>query len=747
MTVDNSSAERTDDAETAARLLYVDDQHDQREATLQALAETLPNTEVVTAADRGDALGQLSGRGETAGAFDLVVLEHAIADTRDRFLRDVRALVGDVPLVLYTRVDAASLQHSVVEEADTVIRKGDEYHRRFLVNKIQSLVESGDEAVFDADSIEATLDTATTGVFLLDADGDILWQSSPLEAVFPVGELHNQPTGTLHERIALLFTDGGEYRSAFVDPDPETVVAGHLGEVSLPGTEDRYYACWSLPVGETVPGARLEFYREITTTIARRRETDRLETLVELSKDMLYATDEEGRYDYVNEAMVEKLGYDREELLGRHGVLDMGAGSLQSGQKAVQRLLESDATRSNIIEQTLIDADGEPFTSAAHSAIIRDEADNYDGLVNVSRDVTEQKEREQMLERYRTLVETATDPMYVLDDEGRIEILNEAMAELLGGDQDELVGDDVRAYNSQQKVERAEEAIRTILQTDGKEAETYEIWATPPDGKQRLYEATISVITDDGEFTGSVGTFRDITERRRDEKRLREHERKLQQQNEKLEEFVSMITHHLRNPLGIAELYLEFAAESGDPADFDRVETAIDRIDNMIERLLTYARIGGESFQRTDCDLEEVLERAWADVETTAARLETALDGARVVHADAETLALAFENLFANAVVHNDGPVTVTVGTTERGLYVEDDGQGIDADTTDVFDHGFTTREEAAGFGLSIVEETVTAHGWDLELAERDDGTRFEIHGPGSEGDDTTQPTEGGNAG
>jgi signal transduction histidine kinase len=74
--------------------------------------------------------------------------------------------------------------------------------------------------------------------------------------------------------------------------------------------------------------------------------------------------------------------------------------------------------------------------------------------------------------------------------------------------------------------------------------------------------------------------------------------------------------------------------------------------------------------------------------------------------------------------------VTVTVGTTETGFYVEDDGPGIpDDEKVRVFDQGFTTDTDGTGFGLYIVQALAEAHGWSVSVAdaERETGARFEI--------------------
>jgi signal transduction histidine kinase len=70
--------------------------------------------------------------------------------------------------------------------------------------------------------------------------------------------------------------------------------------------------------------------------------------------------------------------------------------------------------------------------------------------------------------------------------------------------------------------------------------------------------------------------------------------------------------------------------------------------------------------------------------------------------------------------------VTVTVGTTETGFFVADDGPGIPEEhVADLFEYGYTTAEEGTGLGLSIVETMAESHGWTVELDESAAGARF----------------------
>jgi len=103
-------------------------------------------------------------------------------------------------------------------------------------------------------------------------------------------------------------------------------------------------------------------------------------------------------------------------------------------------------------------------------------------------------------------------------------------------------------------------------------------------------------------------------------------------------------------------------------------------------------------------------------VETDTAELR--VDDDLAFKADPARLKRLFENLFRNALDHGGPDVTVTVGalSDKPGFYVFDDGPGIpEGDGDSVFEPGYTTREEGTGFGLAIVAEMVTAHGWTIQ--------------------------------
>lgn len=125
--------------------------------------------------------------------------------------------------------------------------------------------------------------------------------------------------------------------------------------------------------------------------------------------------------------------------------------------------------------------------------------------------------------------------------------------------------------------------------------------------------------------------------------------------------------------------------------------------------------------------VEQVVEQCWRTVETAEATLVVEED--RVIEADENRLQQLFENLVRNAIEHGGETVTITVGTTDDGFYVADSDQGIpDCERADIFEPGHTTATDGTGFGLSIVEQIVEAHGWTIDVCESEDGgARFEI--------------------
>jgi signal transduction histidine kinase len=160
---------------------------------------------------------------------------------------------------------------------------------------------------------------------------------------------------------------------------------------------------------------------------------------------------------------------------------------------------------------------------------------------------------------------------------------------------------------------------------------------------------------DDGEVQGLIGVTLDISERM-------EYKGQLERQNERLERFANVVSHDLRNPLNVATGYLELIAEECDSEHIDRVDAALERIEHIVDDVLTMAREGQTVEEPESVSLSTLGRESWRNVETGAADLE--IEGDVEFEADPVRIQSILENLFRNAVEH--GPADVTVHRLPR---------------------------------------------------------------------------------
>ena len=345
-----------------------------------------------------------------SGSYDCVVVELAVGDQSPAtVVETLRAKTGEQPLIAYTDIDIVNLSDAVLETVTTVVQKGDAIHRRFLLTKIQAAVRGDDD---DETRYEALCEQYTgerTLLVLTDDTGTTLHTSAEHDALVPEEILAAAPDGTLDDRLEWLFTNGEEYRERFEQARAggETVT-GFVGTLEFFENETRYYACWSVPVDG---GLRVEFYRELTKRVECRRELEKFETTVELARDGLSVVDENAQVVYCNQAYADMLGYEPEDLIGKHAYTGMEEGALQKGQRITQEGLESPEGQSETVEMPIRTRDGERLWLECHAGTVPAEDGSYGGLVNVARDVTQRKERQQRLEAQQEQLEETNEQL------------------------------------------------------------------------------------------------------------------------------------------------------------------------------------------------------------------------------------------------------------------------------------------------------------------------------------------------
>ncbi|WP_323171474.1 PAS domain S-box protein [Natrialba sp. PRR66] len=361
------------------------------------------------------------------------------------------------------------------------------------------------------------------------------------------------------------------------------------------------------------------------------------------------------------------------------------------------------------------------------------------------------EQQEQTLHRYERLVETAGDGIYVLDAAGHIMTINDAIVEMTGYTREGLLGEHADLLFDESTIDRAETAIGSLLRSNDRST-TIEAPLETKSGARIPCEVQLTVLVHDDEFSGCVGVVRDVTERKRNERRLRE-------QNERLDAFARIVSHDLRNPLGIAQGYLELVAETESLEHLPTARRSLDRMEAIIDDVLAIARDGAWASETTRVDLESAATEAWNHVSTGGAMLS--IVDTMTLTADRSRLLRVFENLFRNAIEHGcDGDeseheLTVRVGTLEFGacslatdeiengtgggleaddpcgFFVADDGAGLPdefAAAAELFDPSVSTDADGLGIGLWVVREVAAGHDWRVTATESEaGGARFEF--------------------
>ncbi|WP_254521606.1 PAS domain S-box protein [Natrinema caseinilyticum] len=142
-------------------------------------------------------------------------------------------------------------------------------------------------------------------------------------------------------------------------------------------------------------------------------------------------------------------------------------------------------------------------------------------LCGAFQDITERKERERELERAETIIQTLDELVYTIDADGCFTFLNDAVTSVVGYEPEELIGEHVSKVMVQDDIETAQDRIRELLRADVP-SETFEMVIETEDGTVIDVENHMAVLPSaNGEFTGTAGVARNVTERKERERRLK----------------------------------------------------------------------------------------------------------------------------------------------------------------------------------------------------------------------------------
>lgn len=330
------------------------------------------------------------------------------------------------------------------------------------------------------------------------------------------------------------------------------------------------------------------------------------------------------------------------------------------------------------------------------------------------------EEAERMRASVTSILESIDSGVITVDHAGRVMTTNYAARALFASDTEASIAlpDAIQDYLS---------AGAQGYQQFSHQGRTLELHSSPLRGAQ-------------GERLGAVLVLEDLTERRVLEEQMRRAERLAA-----LGRLAGGLAHELRNPLSITRAAAQMLQQELDHNDksseYTRViQGEIDRVDRLVEQLLTYAR--PRPLQRALVDLAALVEqtsglaRVYAKQHGVTLKTRVA-EGLPAITGDSDLLHQAVVNALFNSIQATPlgGVVSLDVQQEqdEALLIISDNGHGIPADILPhIFDPFFTTRDDGAGLGLSIVQQIIHDHGGAISVqSEPGQGTRVVLRLPG----------------
>jgi PAS domain S-box-containing protein len=431
----------------------------------------------------------------------------------------------------------------------------------------------------------------------------------------------------------------------------------------------------------------------------------------------IFRLDPHGRVVSWNAGAERIKGYKAVEIIGQNFARFYLQKDIDQRKPEEQLRIAATSGRSEI-EQWRVRKDGSRFWASVVIAAIRDSSGHLLGFSEISRDMSERKETEA---KYRGLLEAAPDAMVVVNQGGQIVLLNVQAERQFGYHRNELLGQKVKNIIPEGFAERLiADGARTAADALAQQIGTgIELLGRRKDGSEFPIEIMLSPLESlDGMLV--TAAIRDITQRKKSEEHLVKTVGELKRSNEELQQFAYVASHDLQEPLRMVASYTELLSRryqgrlDSDADEFIAfAKDGCDRMQGLIQDLLTYSRAGanGQDLGEISCEnaLKEALLNLRVTIEETRAVVTHGLLPA--LRTNERQLAQVFQNLVGNAIKYRGADVPhVHISAMENGgkewiFSVRDNGLGIDPQYFDrifILFQRLHGREEFKGTGIGL---------------------------------------------
>ncbi|THF85130.1 PAS domain S-box protein [Deinococcus sp. KSM4-11] len=497
------------------------------------------------------------------------------------------------------------------------------------------------------------------------------------------------------------------------------------------------------------------------TEAALRHSERRFRSLVEATAQIVWTASPDGYFPAPQAAWEAFTGQTPQEYEGRGWLSAIHHDDRAHTLEAWKAAVESQGVYATTYRVRRVD--GEFVPMRARGVLVRDDAGQVqewvgtNSEVNAERDATEHQamvqaeleervqERTQRLAevtRFSTLLLTAAgEGVFGLDTSGHNTFVNPSAARMLGYPVERLIGapqhDLIHHHHADGSPYPVQDCPihRTLRDGEVRRVEADVFWHAQGHAVPVSYVVTPTLGTQ-GEVTGAVVMVQDITERTRAQEELRAAMQELQRSNHDLEQFASVASHDLQEPLRTLGSYTELLARRYEGQLDARatqylgfMQAAVDRMRGLIQDLLAFARVSRSETPRHAVSLHDTMAVVAQDVEAALLQGGGTLewDTPATVMAQESLVTQLLTNLVGNALkfVPPERLPVVRVTSVQEGTQVQvsvtDNGIGIEPQNTErVFEifQRLNQRDAYAGngMGLAICRRIVEHHGGRLWL-------------------------------
>lgn len=448
---------------------------------------------------------------------------------------------------------------------------------------------------------------------------------------------------------------------------------------------------------------------------------DRFRTLIEKSSDAVQIVSPKGEILYTSESIKNVLGYTAEEMQDKavlpflhpddHYFFKQEFSKLLSGkQKQIQ------------LQYRVKHKDGS-WAWLEVTGVNHLDTPNINALVGTFRNITERKQREEMLReseaKFRSVWESVSDAIAISDENGVVLNANPSYFDLYGYAKDEIIGKDFSVIFPKEVQETAMKTYKEIFNGVTRNR-TVESEIQRSDGTKRIVESSYDFIISNNTRVALVSTIRDITERK-----------ELERQKD---DFLGIASHELKTPVTSIKAYgqalqAKFSRKGDTKAaeQLGKMDAQIDKLTNLIGDLLDVTKIqsGKMKFDEEIFDFNDLVEEIVEELQRTTEKhqLIKKLTKSKQILGDRERVGQVITNLISNAIKYSPNAKDIIISTASDKknirLCVQDFGVGIpDEKKLNVFEQFFRvsgpTQDTFPGLGLGLYISK--------EIVEREDG-------------------------